>query len=231
MKIITWNCNGAFRKKYHLIEKMGADIIIIQECENPAETGGEYLNWASNYLWTGSNTHKGLGVFSKLPMALERLNWEDGCLELFLPCMINAELTLIAVWTKQANSPNFKYIGQFWKYLQINKNNIAANKTIICGDFNSNKRWDQWDRWWNHTDVIRELNEIGIKSAYHEIKKEEQGKELTPTFYMHHNILKPYHIDYVFLPNNLFSEKSRIVIGTSNDWLNYSDHMPLSIHL
>ena len=35
MKIITWNCNGAFRKKYHTLDKYHADILIIQECGKP----------------------------------------------------------------------------------------------------------------------------------------------------------------------------------------------------
>ena len=63
MKIITWNCNGAFRKKIHLIENLGADILVIQECEDPAQFIGSYSIWAKNYLWTGNNKNRGLGVF------------------------------------------------------------------------------------------------------------------------------------------------------------------------
>lgn len=35
MKIISWNCRGKFREKYAVLEKMDADIYVIQECENP----------------------------------------------------------------------------------------------------------------------------------------------------------------------------------------------------
>ena len=35
MKIISWNCNGALWKKFNLLEKLDADILVIQECEDP----------------------------------------------------------------------------------------------------------------------------------------------------------------------------------------------------
>lgn len=229
MRVITWNSNGAFRKKFHLIDQMKADIFIIQECENPAESGGDYLKWAKNYQWIGSNKHKGLGVFSKLPHPIEKLDWDAERLELFLPCKISNDFNLLAVWTKQANSTNFAYIGQLWKYLQLHKNKIADGKTILCGDLNSNKCWDEWDRWWNHSDVVRELKEIALTSAYHEIKKEEQGEESSPTLYMQRNISKPYHIDYIFLPNHLINSNCTLNVGSSDEWLEHSDHMPIAV--
>ncbi|MDD2896857.1 MAG: endonuclease/exonuclease/phosphatase family protein [Aliarcobacter sp.] len=234
MKIVTWNCNGAFRKKYHLIDELNADILVIQECENPNESTKEYKNWANdNYLWIGNNKNKGLGIFVKKNHSIELLNWSDintnyknEKLESFLPCKINNSFLLLGVWTKHANSEVFGYIGQFWKYLQLHKNKISEDNIIIVGDFNSNSIWDKWDRWWNHSDVVKELEEINIKSLYHTLNNEEQGKEIVPTFYLQRNIKKAYHIDYIFTTTDLINNAT-VKILEKEKWLEISDHIPI----
>lgn len=186
MKIITWNCNGAFRNKFDSLLDYQADIYIIQECENPTESKhDEYRNWAKNHLWIGDTKNKGVGIFAKPEIILEKLDWinnfKNHSVKHFLPCKVNNDFNLLAVWTHRNNSPNFSYIGQLWKYLQVNKEKL--NGALIAGDFNSNAIWDEWDRWWNHSDVVRELKEYGIESIYHKLTGEEHGKESKPTLY------------------------------------------------
>jgi endonuclease/exonuclease/phosphatase family metal-dependent hydrolase len=118
-----------------------------------------------------------------------------------------------------------------WKYLQAHKDFFKSQKSVIIGDFNSNKRWDKWDRWWNHSDVVSELEELNITSLYHYKLKEEQGSETTPTFYMHRNLNKPYHIDYAFVSKNLINDHHLLEIGNVDKWLSISDHMPVKIEL
>lgn len=229
MKVVSWNCNGAFRRKFKYLEHFDADVLIIQECEDPIQAkDNAYKEWAKNYLWTGHNKNSGLGVFAKENLELSMLDWPSDKFELFLPFRINQNLSLLAVWTKQANSPTFQYIGQFWKYFQLNKELISAYKPIICGDFNSNKIWDKWDRWWNHSDVVSALSELGIESLYHVNHIQEQGAEKDATFYLHRKLEKPYHIDYAFLPKPFLNNAS-ISIGGYKDWISISDHMPLLI--
>lgn len=234
MNLVTWNCNGAFRNKTFLFDKSKYDILVIQECEDPSKSTEDYKQWASNYLWIGNNKNKGLGVFCNGDIEIEKLQWSDintnyknEQLESFLPCLINKEIILIAVWTKKANSEVFGYIGQLWKYLQLHKDKLKDKKVIIIGDFNSNSIWDKWDRWWNHLDVVNELLELDILSVYHKLNNEAQGKESVPTFYLQKKLEKPYHIDYIFMSNNLFNNNLKLNIGEINKWMNYSDHLPM----
>lgn len=34
MKIVSWNCNGKFREKFSILQKLDADIYVVQECGN-----------------------------------------------------------------------------------------------------------------------------------------------------------------------------------------------------
>lgn len=248
MKITTWNCNGALRKKTAVIDQLDSDVLIVQECENPALSTKAYQAWASNYIWKGESKNKGIGIFAKTGIEIKRLEWDASYtlntglshfnkkltwstkeLRQFIPFMINDEYLCVAVWTKGSSDEVFGYMGQFWKLLQIHKKELTVDNVLIMGDFNSNKVWDKPDRWWSHSDVIDELESIGITSLYHSQTDEVQGGESTPTFYHQRKLSKPYHIDYIFTGKNVYN--ASLSIGKNDDWIEFSDHMPLSIEL
>lgn len=229
-KIVTWNCNGAFRKKFAALAKFGADILVIQECEDPAQTKDiEYRNFAENYLWVGPTKNKGIGVFARQGIQLQKVELDLGSLELFLPVLINGQSPLLACWTRQANSPTFGYIGQLWKFLQTHGDFLDNDTAMLIGDLNSNAIWDVWDRWWNHSDVVRELKLIGLTSAYHRHFSELQGDETKPTLFLQRKIQKPYHVDYGFFGSQW--EIRNVEVGEPVDWLVHSDHMPSEFYL
>lgn len=229
MKIVTWNCNGAFRKKYQEIEKLGADIYVIQECEDPGYTHAALKNWADRYIWYGKSKYKGIGIFAPLAIEIQRLDWQDDGLNLFLPVRVNNQFNLVAAWTKQTESGTFRYIGQLWKYLELHKEKMASDSTVLCGDLNSNKKWDTKHGEWNHSDVVRELNAAKMQSLYHMATGEEQGLESTPTFFLHRNLQKAYHIDFAFASEGMFNPQcNTVVVGNQNTWLEFSDHVPVN---
>jgi exonuclease III len=229
MRIVTWNCNGALRKKWERLATLEADLYVIQECEEPATCADEhYREWAAQHIWVGANRNKGLGVFASRAHRLTPVELPHDPLQLFLPCLVD-NVPLLAIWTKQANSPNFKYIGQLWKFLQSHREFLRHPKAMAVGDFNANAIWDEWDRWWNHTDVVRELGELGLRSGYHEYFKEEQGKESRPTYFQHRHLTKPYHIDYGFFGDAWLLRDA--AVGDATSWLTQSDHMPVVFEL
>ena len=228
IKVVTWNCGGAFRKKFVLLERaFDPDIMVIQECENPESSTEAYRNWAGNFIWVGDSKNKGLGVFDRSGCGLKSLDWPSNGLQSFLPCRVGSML-LLAIWTKEANSPNFRYIGQVWKYLQLDGDRFREERVCLVGDWNSNSRWDEWDRWWNHSDVVRELERMGIQSVYHDHYSEPQGAESIPTLYHRRDKSKPYHVDFGFTSLDLKPPQGYDVqVGLAEKWMQYSDHMPV----
>jgi len=248
MKIVSWNCNGGLRNKLANIDALDADLFVIQECENPEFQSKSYRDWAGNYLWIGTDKNKGIGVFPKNGNTVSALEWNRSFkiesfkhahpyhewkttdLKLFLPFRVNDSFNVLGVWTKGARGETFSYIGQFWKYLQIHRDDLTADETVIIGDFNSNNIWDKSDRWWNHSAVVSELEDLGIYSLYHYLNDEAQGLESMPTFYLYRNHEKAYHIDYAFISKRLITD-CYLEIGRIEDWLSVSDHLPLILEI
>ena len=233
MKIITWNCNVAFRKKYSSLKTgdIYPDILIIQECEDPrvVKYPLEFENEYKYKLWIGDNKNKGLGIFSKIEITEN--TWDSENLKYFISCSVDNKFNLLGIWSHQANSPTFRYIGQIWKYIRLHKKNISSKDIMLIGDFNSNKIWDVWDRWWNHSDVVRNLNKMNILSFYHKYYGEEQGEESTPTYFHWKKMEKEFHIDYVFGSENIYKSLKNIEIGQYNSWIDLSDHMPITLYM
>ncbi len=68
MKIVSWNANCKFREKYKEIAKLGANVYVIQESENPESCKDpEYREFVKNGFWTGGIPFIALLVFSPDP--------------------------------------------------------------------------------------------------------------------------------------------------------------------
>ena len=233
MKIITWNCQGAFRKKADFLLPQRPDILVVQECEHPDKLlFSSTTQKPTDFYWHGDSTYKGIGVFSYSGFKFELLDIFNPEFRYILPLRVTRQgqtFTLFAIWAMN-NKENRKarYIGQIWLAANYYAD-LLNSSTILIGDFNSNKIWDFKDRVSNHTDVVNKLAEKNIFSVYHKHFKQEQGKESQPTFFLHHNKNKPYHIDYCFASDDFIKRISDVKVGKHMDWCKHSDHTPLIV--
>ena len=234
MKLITWNCQGAFRKKADNILTLNPDILIVQECEHPDKLRfGAMIPRPNDYYWHGDSHHKGLGIFSYSDYKIELLSVFNPEFRYILPFRVTGNgqsFSLLAIWAMD-NKENYeaRYIGQIW--LAINYyTNLLDNSIILIGDFNSNKIWDYKDRVGNHSDVVRKLGDKNIHSIYHKHFNSEHGKEQHPTFFLQRNQNKRNHIDYCFASADFIEKVNEVEIGTYENWITYSDHSPLIIN-
>lgn len=233
MKLITWNCQGAFRKKAHVILEHKPDILIVQECECPDKLVYKPAGpQPSQIHWHGENPNKGIGILSYSNYKFEVLNDFNPAFRYVIPLQVTGNgqsFLLFAIWAMPSKTnPHERYIGQIWLAIQ-HYSALLAMPAILIGDFNSNKVWDKKWRVANHTDVVNKLAEKNIHSIYHRHFDEEQGKEKLPTLFLQKKQNKPYHIDYCFASLSIAEKVKQVEVGSYDEWITHSDHSPLKI--
>ena len=222
IKIVSWNCNGKFREKFNEIIEEEADIYVIQECEDPAQsTEEEYREFAGeegiDYIWTGHLHYKGLGIFAKGDIKLEKLE-SNGEFEHFIPVRVNDSFNLLGVWAMP------KYVEMIHDFFDANEELFDEN-LVMCGDFNSSEVFNyHHPKAKNHTVLNEKLESKGLISVYHDETGDEQGNEKEMTFYQARHLNNPFHLDFVYAAENVVKE---FEILDFYKWLTVSDHLPL----
>ncbi|NJD53669.1 MAG: endonuclease/exonuclease/phosphatase family protein [Candidatus Methanoperedens sp.] len=233
MKIVTWNANMKFRKKEGLLVKqLDPDIAFIQECESPDKYPDEFPYKLFPFrIWKGENRTKGIAVFSKYE--IRKLDEKSLSSRYYIPFKIN-DTFFIGIWAmNDKEKPQNRYIAQVWNIL--NEYHELFNKNlIILGDFNWNIIWDKKESnslEGDFQNVNEILNKNDIESVYHHWFKEDFGREKNPTYFMFKKESKSYHTDYIFLKKNTIDNIKNFSVGKYNEWIGYSDHMPLLIEI
>jgi exonuclease III len=207
------------------------DVVVVQECENPAEcTDQSWLADFSDWLWFGDNKHQGVGLFfrGEIEVAVSRpYDPEFKFIATIDLTVFGRTHTVVPIWANNALSGKFRYIGQVWNFLERFKEELVGRDVILLGDLNSNSIWDKASRWWNHYDVVRVLKEIGMESLYHTHREIEHGSEPENTFFLYKNREKGYHIDYIFGSEYFSRSLSNIWVAPYEEWYKYSDHCPV----
>ena len=219
IKIVSWNCNGKFREKFNEIIEEDADIYVIQECEDPSQsTEEEYREFAGeNYFWTGNLHYKGLGIFAKEDVKLEKIE-TNGEFEHFIALRVNDSFNLLGVWAMK------EYVEMIHDFFDANEDLFDEN-LVMCGDFNSNENFnDHHPKAKNHTELNKKLEGKGLVSVYHDTTGDEQGNEKEMTFYQARHLNNPFHLDFVYAAQNVVKE---FEILDHYRWVTVSDHLPL----
>lgn len=235
MRIIEWNCQGAFRLKTKEIFELKPDILIVLECETKEKLQfGRLIPEPNDFLWYGDTGKKGIGIFSFSKYKFRILKEFNPKFRYFVPLEVTDgtnSFLLFAIWAMDnKQNPLARYVGQIWLAINYYKE-ILPNGSILIGDFNSNQIWDEKERVGNHTDVVNLLSELSIESLYHKQENEKQGQESLKTFFMHRNLKKSYHIDYIFASQNIVRNGYRLSVENPEKWIDKSDHVPLVLDI
>lgn len=223
----------ALRNKIHQIMPYSPGILIVSECEKPTKYDQQFY---CETIWDGDNENKGLGIFGFNGVSIEIHPSYSKKYRYVIPIKVTnskdmSELNLIAMWIQQDSKG--RYVTQVWDALNYYKD-LLDSDTIVVGDLNSSIFWDKKSKNPNHinfVDVVNLLDQYNIYSTYHDHNNIEFGSEAEqPTLYFTKNKNKQYHIDYIFASSKILSKVNNVSIGIYDDWISYSDHMPLIVN-
>lgn len=226
MRLLTWNaCRGAFERKLALLDPLGADLLVLQEIAAPTSP-------IEGVLWYGGNPRQGVAVVARGPYTLRPIAERPGAPKFVIPVAVDGPepFLLFAVWT--LGTRPLRYVRALFAALDLYADLMTERPVVFLGDFNSNAIWDHehpTDR--SHSALVARLKAHGLVSAYHHHQKERHGHETTPTFYLHWDEAKPFHLDYCFLPRVWAKRIRSVEVGSFEDWKSVSDHRPLWVEL
>lgn len=230
MKLITWNCKGAFYRKHDFAASLCPDVLVVPECEKISTIAQPY-NFAPvrSLAWFGENSRKGLAVISYGDYSIKVHPSYDSRHKWIVPVSVSGPVSflLFAVWTVPLGPVGGRYVRPLLEALDFYTPLIGGAEVVWAGDFNSNYVFDRPRRTYKFCDFVGRLSQQGLHSAYHSQRKCAHGEEAEKTFYLHHKENKGYHIDYVFTSGRLHPHGLNVSVGSHADWSKRSDHAPL----
>lgn len=230
MKLVTWNCAGAFQKKYQKLLTLDADILVIQECSQ-ASIGQINRSEALSSRWFGTNPIKGLAVLVRAPWIIREAKALKPKWAAKLVIDGATPIELFPVWAHVDKRTAVEYIEQVHLLLDIIEQTALSPFAIVVGDFNSNSIWDRDYGIKNHSSAVDRFRKLGFESAYHAFFGDPQGGERQKTHWNMKRKDAAYHIDCTFLSRPLLSKLRDVVVGNCDDWLSRSDHSPMLVEL
>lgn len=214
-------------RKLDALLALRPDIAVLPECASPdVRAARPIYDAATSHAWNGSLATKGLAVLTFGSFRLTSLPPGESSKHAF-PVQVDGpvQLHLLAMWTQHPD-----YVEGAHHALDVHGALFEERPVVVAGDLNSNSIFDR-NRVLNHTKLVERMRKLEMFSAYHARYGEQHGAESRPTFFLYRHRDKPFHFDYVFLPERWRSAVRSVVLGRPAKWLAWSDHLPLTVAL
>lgn len=234
MRIVSWNCQGAYRKKLGLLDRWRPNLSVLAEVSRSDLAEPGLIADSIEQVWRECPGGKSLGVISHGLTRVKTLEGFESWPEGILPVVVEAPMhvTVVAIWTQMTKGEeHLRYVRSLHVMLDQHSDLLRSRPVILIGDFNSNTQWDAEHKRQSHSALVTRLSDLGIVSLYHERNGQPHGQETTPTFFLYRRRSQPFHIDFCFLTRGLLDRVRSFEIGAPEDWLPHSDHMPLFVEL
>ncbi|WP_193342534.1 endonuclease/exonuclease/phosphatase family protein [Pseudarthrobacter sp. AB1] len=220
MRIVSWNCAMGYAKKRWLVEALQPDVAVLQEVSQRhiAETDAPFK------AWVGSNPHKGLGVIGYTGRS-HTLHEAGRLLPWHIPFTVDG-VNIVALWA-HVRDKDLKYVRVTHEVVDRHADFLTSAPSLLIGDFNSNTIWDREHPGRNHSLLVDKLQGLGLRSVHHRTEGIAHGVEITKTYFHTKKLHFGHHIDYAFLRG----ASASLEIGRYEDWLQFSDHMPLILDI
>lgn len=228
----------ALHRKLPVLLELNPDLIVLPECAQPdivrEKASGDVPD---SFVWIGENKQKGLGILATGDYTITLDPVHDPSLRFIAPVRVDGprSFNLIGVWARHTKRPAEigPQPGPLLQALDKYRGFIESAPTVIGGDFNNHVVFDKPNKVNNFTNNVARLNELGLASGYHHFNKVSVGDEREPTHYWRDRTKDgwTYHIDHAFLPNAWLDSLRGFTVGQFEDWIQYSDHMPLIVDI
>jgi exodeoxyribonuclease III len=224
LRLIAWNCHhGSLSTRLSELAEYSPDIVFLQECA-PEDT----LPLTGQVAARRINARKAIALGApharyRLVEARSRANAGQA----FVCASVRGPIsfTALGIW---AQTPH--YVNDVMRTLDAYEDLLRAGPSVVMGDLNSgtdlNKPGDPSSR---HARVLAKLTGLGLISAYHAFHRVAHGREAHPTYRHQRNPLRPWHIDFCFVPEGWQKNLRRVDVIDGDDWAARSDHLPLKI--
>lgn len=230
LRIVTWNCNMALRRKFDRLRSLRPDVAVIQECADPDAAGAK--GWRPDctaYDWIGFNPDKGLGIFTFGDLTLSRHSSYSEDYALYLPVTVagRCRFNLLGLWVADPRRIPDGSTHEPLAALHYYRPFLAIGPTIIAGDFNRLPQQISAHHGGSGSSVLEVLTGVGLTNADYAMSDTAGQTTLRRTHYHQRKFSRGFVVDYIFIPTGETTHLSAFEACDPHDWITWSDHVPL----